>query len=155
MVARPATRGDIRTALRLADSLAGFCRRFGDNDPAVTALSDLLSFAAIDDDAEVDADALAAAVLACGPAVARYGSEDATVRTAKVGSGSTAGKSYTVPMVGRVALSCGCDDHRFNADARCKHMISAEQVTAASPGPLPCVVGPRSRSRRVRAGGVL
>ncbi len=148
MVARPATRGDIRTALRLADSLAGFCRRFGDNDPAVTALSDLLSFAATYDDAEVDADALAAAVLACGPAVARYGSEDATKHTARVGSGSTAGVSYSVPMVGRIALSCGCDDHRIHRGERCKHMISAEQIAAASPGPLPCVVAPRSRPRK-------
>jgi len=150
-----ASRADIRTALRLADSLAAFCRRFNDNDPAVEALVVLLACAAVDDEAEVDADALASAVLACGPAVARYGTEDATPRVALVGSGTTAGKSYTVPMVGRAALSCGCDDHRFNADARCKHMISAEQVSAASPGPLPCVVAPRSRPRRVRVGGAL
>jgi hypothetical protein len=143
-----ASRADIRTALRLADSLAAFCRRFNDNDPAVAALAGLLAFAAVDDEAEVDADALASAVLACGPAVARYGTEDATPRVALVGSGTTAGKSYTVPMVGRAALSCGCDDHRFNADARCKHMISAEQIAAASPGPLPCVVAPRSRPRK-------
>jgi hypothetical protein len=143
-----ASRADIRTALRLADSLSGFCRRFSDNDPAVAALAGLLAFAAVDDEAEVDADALASAVLACGPAVARYGTEDATPRVALVGSGTTAGKSYTVPMVGRAALSCGCDDHRFNADARCKHMISAEQIAAASPGPLPCVVAPRSRPRK-------
>jgi hypothetical protein len=143
-----ASRADIRTALRLADSLAGFCRRFGDDDPAVSALVGVLAFAALDDDATVDADALAAALLACGPAVARYASEDATPRSARVGSGSTAGKSYTVPMVGRVPLSCGCRDHRFHASDRCKHMISAEQIAAASPGPLPCIVAPRSRPRK-------
>ena len=143
-----ASRADIRTALRLADSLAGFCRRFGDADPAVAALVGLLAFAAVDDEATVDADALSAALLACGPAVARYASEDASPRSAKVGSGSTAGKAYTVPMVGRVPLSCGCADHRFHRGDRCKHMISAEQIAAASPGPLPCIVAPRSRPRK-------
>ena len=147
-MARNATPAEIRTALRLADSLAGLCRRFGDADPAVIALGDLLAFAAVDDEAEVDAEALAAAVLACAPAVARYAGEDATPRSAKVGSGSTAGKAYTVPMVGRTALACGCDDHRFHRGDRCKHMISAEQIAAASPGPLPCIVAPRSRPRR-------
>ena len=150
-----ASRADIRTAIRLADSLAGLCRRFGDNDPAVAALSGLLAFAAVDDEAEVDAAELSAAVLACGPAVARYGTEDATPRVALVGSGTKAGKSYTVPMAGRAALGCGCDDHRIHRGERCKHMISAEQIAAASPGPLPCVVAPRSRPRRVRVGGAL
>ena len=143
-----ASRADIRTAIRLADSLAGFCRRFGDNDPAVAALVGVLAFAAVDDEADVDAAELSAALLACGPAVARYASEDATPRSAKVGSGSKAGKAYTVPMVGRTALSCGCDDHMFHASDRCKHMISAEQIASASPGPLPCIVAPRSRPRK-------
>ena len=150
-----ASRADIRTAIRLADSLSGFCRRFGDNDPAVAALVILLACAAVYDDAEVDAAELSAAVLACGPAVARYGTEDATPRVALVGSGTKAGKSYSVPMAGRAALGCGCDDHRIHRGERCKHMISAEQIAAASPGPLPCVVAPRSRSRRVRVGGAL
>jgi hypothetical protein len=74
--------------------------------------------------------------------------KDATPRSARVGSGTTAGKSYTVPMVGRVPLSCGCADHRYHASDRCKHMISAEQIAAASPGPLPCIVAPRSRPRK-------
>lgn len=143
-----ASRADIRTALRLADSLAGFCRRFGDDDPAVAALVGVLAFAAVDDEATVDADELSAAVLACAPAVARYATEDATPRRATVGSGTTAGKAYTVPMVGRVPLSCGCDDHRFHRGDRCKHMASAEQIAAASPGPLPCIVAPRSRPRK-------
>jgi hypothetical protein len=147
-MARNATRSEIRTALRLADALTGFCRRFDDADPAVPALVGVLAFAACDDEADVDADALSAAVLACAPAVARYAAEDATPRSAKVGSGTTAGKAYTVPMVGRTALSCGCDDHRFHRSDRCKHMISAEQIAAASPGPLPCIVAPRSRPRR-------
>ena len=147
-MARNATPAEIRTALRLADSLAGLCRRFGDADPAVIALGDLLAFAAVDDDATVDAGALAAAVAACQPAAARYAYEDATPRSAQVGSGTTDGKAYTVPMVGRTALSCGCDDHRFHRADRCKHMISAEQIAGASPGPLPCIVAPRSRPRR-------
>lgn len=145
---RNATRSEVRTALRLADSLTGFCRRFGDADPAVPALVGVLAFAAVDDEAEVDADALASAVAACGPAVARYASEDATPRRAQVGSGTRSGTAYTVPMVGRTALSCGCDDHRFHRADRCKHMISAEQIAGASPGPLPCIVAPRSRPRR-------
>lgn len=147
-----ATRADIRTALRLADSLAAFCRRFDDDDPAVAALSGLLAFAAVDEDAEVPADRLTAAVAACAPAVARYAFEDATPRTATVGSGTKAGKAYDVSMVGRGAISCACKDHRFHRGDRCKHMISAEQIAAASPGPLPCIVAPRSR-RRSRVAG--
>lgn len=147
-----ATRADIRTALRLSDSLEAMCRRFGDDDPAVVALANLLAFAAVDDFAEVPADRLAAAVAACAPAVARYAFEDATSRTATVGSGTTAGKAYDVHMVGRGAISCACKDHRFNRSERCKHMISAEQIASASPGPLPCIVAPRSR-RRSRVAG--
>jgi hypothetical protein len=53
-MSRNATTAEIRTALRLADSLTGLCRRFGDADPAVPALVGVLAFAACDDEATVE-----------------------------------------------------------------------------------------------------
>lgn len=139
----PATRDQLRQALRLSDAL----RRVEPRDPAVIALGDLLAFAAVDEDAAVDSAALLAALEAVSPVLASH-SADGDLRVVLVASTSRPGLSHRVTLAGARAVSCTCEDATRHPLSRCRHMASAEQTGAPSAGPMLCVVGPRTRGPR-------
>lgn len=136
-----ATKQQVQLALRLADAL----RAAHPYAPEPMRLAGVVAFAAIDDDATVNAAELESAVLACEPLARGL---DSAKRDTYVASARVPGLTYRVTMGHAGALWCSCEDKRRNPSERCKHMASAEASGGATAGARPCFYPPRTRGAR-------